>query len=114
MSARDLARFKLLYLDGGNWRDRQIVPAQWVKDSTRAYSQSDFGPIPDAGYGYLWWTGFGRLPPGTFFAAGAGGQFAFVIPAADLVFIFANSGPSVDKIGRLLSLVLDASGARHP
>jgi CubicO group peptidase (beta-lactamase class C family) len=117
MSARDLARFALLYLDGGKWHDRQIVPAQWVKDSTRAYSQSDFGP----GYGYLWWTGLGTLPPGTFFAAGAGGQFAFVIPASDLVLvhraphlILSNGTPKLSEIGRLLSLVLNAAGARQP
>jgi CubicO group peptidase (beta-lactamase class C family) len=117
MSARDLARFALLYLDGGKWRDRQIVPEQWVKDSTRAYSQSDFGP----GYGYLWWTGFGRLPPGTFFAAGAGGQFAFVIPTSDLVLVHraphlvaSNGTPRLSEIGRLLSLVLNAANARHP
>jgi CubicO group peptidase (beta-lactamase class C family) len=117
MSARDLVRFALLYLDGGKWQDRQIVPVQWVKDSTRAYSQSDFGP----GYGYLWWTGFGRLPPGTFFAAGAGGQFAFVIPSSDLVLvhraphvILSNGSPRLSEIGRLLSLVLDAGGARRP
>jgi CubicO group peptidase (beta-lactamase class C family) len=33
MSARDLARFALLYLHDGRWKDRQIVPAQWVHDS---------------------------------------------------------------------------------
>ncbi len=71
-SARDLTRFALLYLAGGKWRDRQIVPAQWVKDTTRPYSQSGVGP----GYGYLWWTGFvdnafapvAQLPPGSLFA----------------------------------------------
>jgi CubicO group peptidase (beta-lactamase class C family) len=85
MSARDLARFGLLYLHHGKWQDRQLVPAQWVEESTQPYSQSGFGP----GYGYLWWTGFVdnavapgvNLPKGTFFAWGAGGQFAFVMPA---------------------------------
>jgi CubicO group peptidase (beta-lactamase class C family) len=116
MSARDLARFALLYLNGGKWRDRQIVPAQWVKDSTRAYSQSDFGP----GYGYLWWTGFLGLPPGTFFAEGVGGQFAFVVPASDLVLVRRaphhdpRGGPTFNEIGRLLSLVVDAASAPHP
>ena len=39
MSARDLARFALLYLHNGAWRDRQVVPAEWVAESTKAYSQ---------------------------------------------------------------------------
>ena len=27
MSARDLVRFGLLYLNGGQWKDRQVIPA---------------------------------------------------------------------------------------
>jgi CubicO group peptidase (beta-lactamase class C family) len=120
MSARDLARFALLYLNGGKWRDRQIVPARWVDESTRAYSQSGFGP----GYGYLWWTGFAddtvnpvvKLPPGTFFAWGAGGQFAFVVPAHDLVLVnraphAPGGGPRLFEMSRLLQLVFAAGGS---
>ncbi|GEP58309.1 serine hydrolase domain-containing protein [Reyranella soli] len=120
MSARDLARFALLYLHKGRWQDRQVVPAQWVEESTQPYSRSEYGP----GYGYLWWTGpfdggFApsvEPPQGTFFAQGAGGQYAFVIPGYDLVVV--RRGPHVDggasyrEIGRLLWLVLDAGGFR--
>jgi CubicO group peptidase (beta-lactamase class C family) len=117
MSARDLARFALLYLKKGRWRDRQVIPRAWVDESTRAYSHSEFGP----GYGYLWWTGpisngvapSVNLPGGTFFAAGTGGQCAFVIPVHDLVVV--HRGPHIEgglanlrTIGRLLWLILDA------
>ena len=119
MSARDLARFALLYLHHGKWRDRQIVPASWVEESTRPYSQSWFGP----GYGYLWWTGFFddsiapavKVPQGTFFAWGAGGQFAFVMPAHDLVVVHRaprQSDADLRPIGRLLWLVLEAGHFR--
>jgi CubicO group peptidase (beta-lactamase class C family) len=115
MSARDLGRFALLYLHQGRWRDRQIVPARWVEESTQPYSQSDLGP----GYGYMWWTGFLdastslKLPPGTYFARGRGGQYAYVIPAFDLVVVHravigADSGPGLKQLGRLLWLLLDA------
>jgi len=119
MSARDLARFALLYLNKGRWQDRQIVPAQWVQESTQAYSQSDYGP----GYGYLWWIGSinggaapsVKLPDGTFAAFGNGGQYAFVIPTLDLVIVhralrFQDGGPNFRELGRLLWLVLDAGG----
>ena len=74
MSARDLARFALLYLHHGRWRDRQIVPAAWVQASLRPYSDT-----PSGGYGYLWWTADSatsgrtpeiRFPPGSFWAEG--------------------------------------------
>lgn len=93
MSARDLARFALLYLYDGSWAGRQIVPAAWVHDSTRPYSTTRVAGI-GLGYGYLWWTAAdmpdlkpGQLPEGTFFAWGAGGQVAFVVPADDLVMV---------------------------
>jgi CubicO group peptidase (beta-lactamase class C family) len=120
MSARDLARFALLYLNNGRWGDRQILPAEWVKDSTRPYSQTKSFV---SGYGDLWWTGpidnsiapIVTLPPGTYFAWGYGGQFAFVMPAHDLVVVnldahYPQPGPEFREIGRLLWLVLDAGG----
>ena len=116
MSARDLARFALLYLHKGKWQNRQVVPAHWVEESTEAYSATDLA----AGYGYLWWIGFNNsiapavtLPVGAFSALGFGGQYAFVIPAFDLVVVhraarFRGGGPSMREFGRLLWLVLDA------
>lgn len=97
MSARDLARFALLYLNKGRWQDRQIIPAAWVEESTKAYSHSDLG----AGYGYMWWTApisngvapSVSLPDGTFYAAGTGGQYAFVIPTYDLVVVHRAPHP---------------------
>lgn len=57
MSARDLARFALLYLRGGVWAGRQVVPADWVRESTRPYSDAAYG----RGYGYS--CGGPRRPP---------------------------------------------------
>jgi len=117
MSARDLARFALLYLNKGQWAGRQIVPARWVETSVQPYSRAEWGP----GYGYLWWTGpinsgvapAVNLPDGTFFAQGTGGQFAFVIPVHDLIVV--HRGPHIEgglanlrTVGRLLWLILDA------
>jgi len=38
MSARDMARFGLLCLRKGNWNGRQIIPQDWIEESTQAYS----------------------------------------------------------------------------
>jgi len=37
-------------LDGGVWNGKQIVPAWWIAESTRAHSR--WGELS---YGYLWW-----------------------------------------------------------
>ena len=90
MSARDFARFALLYLHGGKWNGTQVVPEDWVKASTHPYSDA-----PSGGYGYLWWTGdsaSGRpqeivFPKGSFWAEGHLGQYAVVVPALDLIVV---------------------------
>ncbi len=86
LSARDAARFGLLYLNGGSWRGRQIIPAAWIKESSATYS--DVTDRIDRGYGYLWWT----LRPdqwgaGAISADGNGGQKIAVIPSRRLVVV---------------------------
>ena len=122
MSARDMARFGLLYLRSGRWRDSQLIPAQWVRDSTVAYSVAD-GNARDgySGYGYLWWIAVNgnhypnvELPDGSFSAWGAGGHFIAVIPAFNMVVVHrVNTDDPAKKVtleqfGKLLHLILAA------
>jgi CubicO group peptidase (beta-lactamase class C family) len=83
MSARDMARFGYLYLRGGRWADKQVVPAEWIRKSTSPYSiASEDAGNPFRGYGLLWWTsdwGFSAL--------GQAGHFIAVIPSKDLVVV---------------------------
>ncbi|UCC99811.1 MAG: serine hydrolase, partial [Phycisphaerales bacterium] len=53
ISARDMARFGQLFLQQGQWQGKQIIPADWVRGSTRSCSQTGRRQI---GYGYMWWT----------------------------------------------------------
>jgi CubicO group peptidase (beta-lactamase class C family) len=119
MSARDLARFGLLYLHGGQWNGRQIVPASWVSESTTPRSVTS---IP-SGYAYLWWTalpGQGvpdmALPPGAFWADGAGGQLVVVDPADDLVVVHQTNGTRVRRreFGHIMWLIRQAAHAPNP
>lgn len=89
LSARDLARFGWLYLNQGRWGDRQIVPMDWVAESTRPYSAA----VPGVGYGYLWWPSLAdqqlgvTVGAGAFTARGSGGQYVLVAPAHRMVVV---------------------------
>jgi CubicO group peptidase (beta-lactamase class C family) len=52
ISARDLARFGILFLNGGVWEGKQIVPADWFEESTTPHGVMD--ERLQAGFGYMW------------------------------------------------------------
>ena len=90
MSARDLARYALLYMRGGRWGDRQLIPRDWVESSTHGGSEAGDG----GAYGLLWWIARdGRLMPGvaldsgTFAARGNGPHYAIAIPSQQLIIV---------------------------
>jgi len=116
LTARDMARFGLLYMHEGAWRGQQIVPRDWVRRSVTAWSKA--GSL--GGYGYLWWVAVGgkafpgaTLDDGAFAAEGVGGNYIVVIPSRKLVVVhrvFTTGGRAVKigEFGQLLSLILNA------
>lgn len=115
MSARDLARFGLLFLNEGRWGDARTLPGNWVRESTRLRSISAAG-----GYGYMWWTEIGQLKElGTFTAYGYGGHAVFVVPGARLVMVhradtYLDKNVSYDVIRKILRQILNArTGPPH-
>lgn len=84
MTARDFARFGLLYLRGGLWRDRQILPYGWV-DYARTQGKVPTGPDEWMGYGAHWWLGIAGA--GSFSANGYGGQYIVLVPQKDLILV---------------------------
>ncbi|MCG8546225.1 MAG: beta-lactamase family protein [Alphaproteobacteria bacterium] len=121
MTARDLARFGLLFLRNGRWKDKQIVSPEWVAESTAKHS--DTGRRGRVGYGYMWWTGGPegyyrgvKVREHSYFAAGYRGQLMFVIPYLDLVIVHrANTDydgpyPKSRDVGRVLWTILAAAG----
>ena len=76
ISARDFARFGYLYLRGGRWKDREVVPKAWVEESTRSYSRAE-SSVTKSGYGLMWWIATRSehgIPVGSYTASGTGGQ----------------------------------------
>jgi CubicO group peptidase (beta-lactamase class C family) len=84
LTARDVAKIGILYLQHGRWGDTQIVSADYVRDSTTRHN--DGGPPVDAGYGYQWWI---SKDGNVFFASGIHSQLISVTPKTDLVLAIA-------------------------
>jgi CubicO group peptidase (beta-lactamase class C family) len=94
--AIDFAKFGALFLNGGSWDGREVIPQSWVDESTGpwlpendvGYYPEWFGSIPGEGYySYMWW---GAERPGgghDFWAAGNLGQYIYVSPGNNLVVV---------------------------
>ncbi|MFW6206716.1 MAG: serine hydrolase [Gemmatimonadota bacterium] len=89
ISARDLARYGLLYLADGRWNETRILPESWVRGSTQGLPTDR-----NVEYGYLWWVDpDGTWFPGPdlglplYFGRGSRGHYLLVIPSLDLVVV---------------------------
>ena len=82
MQPHDMAKIGYLYLNQGRWGDQQIVPADWVAQSTRHQITATL----QDGYGYQWWVS----SRGYYMALGYAGQFIFVVRDLDLVVVFVS------------------------
>jgi len=84
-TARDFARFGLLYLHRGHWNGKSIVPEEWVRESLTIRNDSrDSQGYP---YGYMWRV----LEDGSFFAKGILGEYIFVCPEKNAVIVRLGS-----------------------
>ena len=97
LTPRQMLRFGQLWLDGGRAGDRQIVPAEWVRNSVQPRTSS---PYNGHGYGLGWWSkdSGGRQ---VFFAWGYGGQYVFVQPELGLVAVFTSVSEGAREAGHL-------------
>ncbi len=88
-TARDWARFGLLYLQDGVWNGRRILPEGWV-DYARTPT-----PPSQGEYGALWWLNRGSgehkewegAPDDAYAAEGHDGQYVVVIPSRNMVIV---------------------------
>lgn len=93
---RDMARFGQLYLNQGRWTDRQIVPSDWVRESSKTSVTVREG----VGYGFSWWTNTARPP--IFEAVGRGGQRIAILPKENMVVVFTGGGANTDEVAPFL------------
>lgn len=90
MRTRDFARFGLLYLNNGKWKDEQVIPEAWVTasvtpDAPHLVPGERDNSYINLGYGYQWW-----IPENAdqeFYAIGIYGQFIYVNQKANVVIV---------------------------
>ncbi len=117
MSARDMARFGLLYQRNGVWNGEQIIPKDWIAESTTSYSVMD--EASGLGYGYLW----NVAPPDSvieqsirspfYYHTGIGVHVLLVVPELKLVLVHRvnTDGDWVDPgeaLGELIAMIISA------
>jgi len=103
-TARDFARFGLLYLRDGVWAGRRILPEGWV-DFARTKTPADNSDIYGAGFWITPPSGRGKPylalvqqgPRDLFVAEGHEGQLIVIVPSKDLVVV--RLGRLDDRIG---------------
>lgn len=94
LTARDMAKFGQMYLDGGVYDGKQIISSDWVEASLQRYSENivrgwltpRYGSFRDRGYGYQWWSS--RVGDHYFYyASGHGGNYIILLHDLDMVIV---------------------------
>jgi CubicO group peptidase (beta-lactamase class C family) len=99
MTHKALARIGLMCLNEGKWRGRQVVPADWIEESTSV----QIFPWNMFPYGYLWW-----YNPRYYQAVGLLGQRIVVIPEYDIVMaITSNEENDWDWLSPFYNLIVE-------
>ena len=97
----DHARFGLLFLRNGKWKDKQLLSEKWVA----AVQQP---AAANKSYGYLWWLNHEKkwpaLSAGIYYAVGYGGNYIVVDKEHDVVVV--TRWMADDKIDDLVELVI--------
>jgi len=115
-TARDFAKFGLLYLNHGLWEMRQLIPRDWADGASRPSVASK------GAYGTLFWLNArngdqgpcfvsDKLPCDMYFARGFGGQLIGIVPSQDAVIVMLNvhysddAQPIIDLFADLIDAI---------
>ena len=96
ISAEDMARFGLLFLNNGKWGNEQLISENWIEKAI-------IPSIPNANYGYMWWLNkkgprhWKNVSEDVFYAAGFGGNFIIVDRTHNVVVVTRWLEPSKIK-----------------
>ncbi|HAH23679.1 MAG TPA: hypothetical protein DCL77_07970 [Prolixibacteraceae bacterium] len=104
-TARDYARFGLLYLQDGIFNGQRILPEGWVKYTTTPASHSK------GEYGSLFWLNSAKhypsAPQDMYSCNGHDGQRIFIIPSKELVVVVLGYSPRLGDAMNFDALLAD-------
>lgn len=99
----DQARFGLLFLRNGKWKDQQLISEAWVKEAQQPSTANK-------NYGYMWWLNdqqaLGNVSKKIYYASGFGGNFIVIDSENDLLMVVRWLEPN--KLGEFVQLVSSA------
>lgn len=102
---RDMAKYGLLFLNKGNWKGTQIIPAGWVSQSLSKHST-----VQNVDYGYWWWLKYLDADGVRYYgkaAQGNGGQKIYLWPRLNMVTVitggsYNQQSPSDELISKYI------------
>jgi CubicO group peptidase (beta-lactamase class C family) len=103
INTSDMARFGLLFLRNGKWKNQQLISERWL-----SMAQQPSKPNPE--YGYLWWLNatnkWKNVPQSVYWAVGYGGNYIIIDQQHDLVVVARWIDDT--KIGDMMGLLVKA------
>jgi len=115
MSARDMARFGLLYLNEGRWNNNQIINSDWIRESFKVHSVNgiDTNGTHWDDYGLLWWISNKIITEPVIYASGSGVQRISLFPQSNMIMIhlvdnFQPKEVDEDEVDILTQLLLES------
>jgi CubicO group peptidase (beta-lactamase class C family) len=104
---RDMAKIGQMMLQKGEWNGEQLIPEDWVKQSTQEHVSWGGDPSWGNGYGYLWWLGNNQIMGSTarsYYALGGGGQVIAIFPDLNAVIVVTAGNYDQDE-GQSLKVI---------
>jgi len=105
INTTDHARFGLLFMNNGAWKNQQLISEDWIKEATTSSKAN-------SNYGFMWWLNqkgsrhWKGLPEHIYYAAGFGGNFIVIDKSKSLVIVTRWLEPS--QIDEFVTKVYDS------
>ena len=102
INTQDMARFGMLFLNNGKWKQEQLISENWIQEAIQPST-------PNVNYGYMWWLNkkgsrhWKGLSENIYYAAGFGGNFIVIDKEHDIVIVTRWLEPN--KISEFMTLV---------